>query len=137
VDIYLDIDGVLLSDSPHDHGNPTAHSLELLKFLTDNYKVFWLTSNCYQGENHITEVLYPKYPEEARVYIDKIIPTNWNRWKTEAIDFSQDFRWLDDDVYDTELAVLAKNNCSDKLVKIDLINNPEQLRDVIAFLETL
>ena len=137
MNIYLDIDGVLLSDAPHDHGESTAHSLELLKSLTARHKFFWLTSNCYQGENHVKEVLYPKFPEDARAYIDKIIPTDWTRWKTEAIDFSQDFRWLDDDAYDPELAILAKNNCSDKLIKIDLINNPEQLKDVINLLETI
>jgi hypothetical protein len=131
MNIYLDIDGVLLTDSLNDRGNPTPHSLELLKALTANHTVYWLTTHCHGGENRAPEHLYPKFPPEAKAYIDKILPADWGSWKTDAIDFSQDFRWLDDDVYEPEYAALTKHNCSDKLIKIDLQVNPEQLKDII------
>ena len=45
--------------------------------------------------------------------------------KTEAIDFSKDFRWLDDYVMPAERNVLIKNNALNKLILIDFKNNPE------------
>ncbi len=134
MNIYLDIDGVLLTDSLTDRGNPTPHSLELLKFLTDNHTVYWLTTHCHGGENRAPEHLYPKFPPEAKAYIDKILPTDWGSWKTDAIDFSQDFRWLDDDVYQPERDALAKHNCTNKLVEINLQQDPDQLQKVISSL---
>lgn len=137
MNIYLDIDGVLLTDSLNDRGNPTPHSFELLKFLTDNHKVYWLTTHCHGGENRAPEHLYPKFPPEAISYIDKILPTNWGSWKTDAIDFNQDFRWLDDDVYRPEYEALAKNGCSEKLIKIDLNKNPLRLQRLVSTLKIL
>ncbi len=131
MNIYLDIDGVLLTDSLSDRGNPTPHSLELLNTITDHHTVYWLTTHCHGGENRAPELLYPKFPPEAKAYIDKILPTDWGTWKTDAIDFSEDFLWLDDDVYGTEYTALAKHNCSEKLIKINLQENPEQLKDII------
>ena len=135
MNIYLDIDGVLLTDSLSNPGRPSEYSLELLRALTSKYKVFWLTTHCRGGENHAPERLYPKFPPETKEYIDKIIPTDWGTWKTDAIDFTQDFRWLDDDVYPEELDVLANNNASDKLIHIDLQKNPGQLKEVIQLLK--
>lgn len=132
MNIYLDIDGVLLTKL----GEPAPHSLESLKYLTANHAVFWLTTHCHGGENRAPEHLYPKFPPEAKIYIDKILPTNWGTWKTDAIDFSQDFRWLDDDVYQPEYDTLAKHNCSDKLIKVDFRENPGQLKNIIQSLNT-
>jgi len=64
-------------------------------------------------------------------YIEQIKPTTWNTWKTEAIDFSQDFRWLDDDIYSPELNALADHNCKDKLIKVDLHKNSKQSWEII------
>jgi len=54
--------------------------------------------------------------------------------KTEAIDFSKDFRWLDDYVMPAERNVLIKNNAQNKLILIDLKNNPEILKKLMAVL---
>lgn len=48
--------------------------------------------------------------------------------KTEAIDFSSDFLWLDDYAFDGEQAMLKEYGALDKLVLIDLAANPDQLR---------
>ena len=137
MNLYLDIDGVLLTDSLENHGNPTPHSEELLKVATTKHKCFWLTTHCHGGENRTTEYLYPKFPLKVREYLDKISPTNWGSWKTDAIDFSQDFRWLDDDIYQPEYDALTKNSCSEKLITVNLRENPNQLKDIILLLETM
>lgn len=133
MNIYLDIDGVLLTKT----GEPAAHSLELIKYLTQHHTVYWLTTHCHGGENRAPEYLYTKFPAVAKPYIDKILPTDWGSWKTDAIDFSQDFRWLDDDVYKPERDKLAKQNGSNKLIEVNLQYNPEHLREIINTLSNL
>lgn len=130
MNIYIDIDGVLLQDSLANNGKPANHALELLKFVTENHTCFWLTTHCHGGENRVPEYLVKRFPE-AMIYIDKILPTDWGTWKTDAIDFSKDFRWLDDDVYEPEYIKLSEHDSGNKLILINLIQNPDQLKDVI------
>ena len=132
MDIYLDIDGVLVSDSLENNRAIVPYALELLKALTEKHNCFWLTTHCHNGENHAAEFLMERFPAEAKAYLDKIQPTDWGTWKTDAIDFRKDFRWIDDDVYELEIAVLREKGCEDKLIKVDLAKNPNQLREVIA-----
>src|SRR3989338_1685995 len=106
MNIYLDIDGVLLQDSLALSGRPANHALDLLQKLTSSHTCYWLTTHCHGGENHVSENLTKRFPESI-IYLDKILPTACGTWKTDAIDFSQDFRWLDDDVYEEELEELA------------------------------
>lgn len=133
MNIYLDIDGVLLTKL----GEPAPHSLELLKYLAANHAVFWLTTHCHSGENRAPEHLYPKFPPEAKAYIDKILPTNWGSWKTDAIDFSQDFRWLDDNIYQPEYEALKNHGCLERLIKINLQENPLRLKEVLSCLKVI
>lgn len=127
MNIYLDIDGVLLKKD----GEPSDGVLEFLKYVTDNHSVYWLTTHCRGGENNAVEYLLRALPAESREYLDKIIPTDWQTLKTEAIDFSQDFRWFDDYSMQAELNVLAENNAKDKLVLVDLKSAPDKLNQFI------
>lgn len=110
------------------HGQPVAHAIEFLAEVTAKHNCFWLTTHCRGGENRASEYLLSMMPPEAREYIDKILPTDWNALKTDAIDFTQDFRWFDDYILEVEKEILRKNNCFDKFIHVDLKNNPEQLK---------
>lgn len=131
MNIYLDIDGVLIDDSLKNRGAPTSYVIEFLRYITENYTCFWLTTHCSNGENHVLEYLSSKLPIEAHEYIIKIKPTDWKEWKTEAIDFSKDFRWIDDEIYDPEIDMLDKNNCKEKLILVNLRKNPEFLKNIL------
>lgn len=137
MNIYLDIDGVLIHDSLSKYGTAVDHAMDLLKAATGKHQCFWLTTHCQGGENHAPEFLAKKLPPEAKEYFDKILPTNWDSWKTEAIDFEHDFRWIDDDVYEPEREALATHNCTNKLIDVNLTTNPGQLRDIAAQLSAL
>ncbi len=137
MNIYLDIDGVLLHDSLSNNGALADHATELLKEVTSRHQCYWLTTHCRGGENRAPEYLSPKLPSHAKEYVNKIIPIDWGSWKTDAIDFSKDFRWIDDDVYDPEREALARHNCLDKLIFVNLQENPKQLRDIVAHLSNL
>jgi len=129
--IYLDIDGVLIHESLQKYQQVADGAVEFLKDITDNHDCCWLTTHCKGDTIHTLEYLGARLPEEAMQYAKLLKPTNWNTWKTEAIDFSKDFRWIDDDVFEAELKDLRDNNCEDKLIKVDLNKNPNQLRQII------
>lgn len=52
--------------------------------------------------------------------VKTIRPTVWDMNKTEAIDFSQDFRWFDDSPMVSELLEMKKNKAEAKLIDVDL-----------------
>jgi len=133
--IYIDIDGVLLHDSLENNGMLVDGALELLQYVTSKYDCYWLTTHCKGGENHAIEHLGKRIPPEQIKMLEKIKPTDWGLLKTDAIDFTSDFRWLDDDVYSPEMEELVKHNAQDKLIKVNLHENPKQLWEIIESFE--
>jgi len=75
------------------------------------------------------EYLKLRISEETYPYLEKIKPTKWDLWKTEGIDFSKDFLWLDDYAFDGEKKILKEHQVLEKLVIVDLKSNPDQLLD--------
>jgi hypothetical protein len=71
MNIYIDIDGVLLHDSLQNNGKPANHALEFLKAVTSKYHCYWLTTHCHGGENHVAEYLEKRFPE-SKDYLEKI-----------------------------------------------------------------
>ncbi len=128
--IYIDIDGVLLTRG----GMPAAHLHRFLKYILQNYSVFWLTSRC-RGDNkytvkYLSQFVSPVHPEIVPM-LRLIKPTNFAIDKTEAIDFDKDFFWLDDDLFDSEKNTLKDHNEFKSWIEVDLIKNPDQLQDLI------
>ena len=115
MNIYLDIDGVLLKK----HGGPADNVLEFLKYMTDNHDCYWLTTHCRNGANQSVEYLEDKLPKEALEYLNKIKPAYWDTLKTEGIDFTKDFKWYDDYIMEAEEKVLKEHNCLDSFVRVE------------------
>ena len=65
-------------------------------------------------------------------YIKKIIPTEWNILKTEAIDFSTPFLWFEDNLLDGEKQELIKHNVLDNWIEVDLRKDENQLAKFIS-----
>jgi hypothetical protein len=130
MNIYLDIDGTLLHKKT---GQLANYLKEFLEYILKNHKVFWLTTHCRGGANRSVEHIIQKNnpPEDIIDLFNKITPTDWNLRKTEAIDFKQEFIWLDDCLFEDDKRVLRKNNALDNLVEIDLDKKPNQLKDLI------
>lgn len=130
MNIYLDIDGVLLTKE----GEPANGLTEFLSYVTDNHDCYWLTTNC-QGDvqtvvNHFSQ---KKIIGEVLNLLLKVKPTTWS-YKTDAIDFTKDFLWLDDNLFLKEKWVLEGNNAMSKFVHFDLRSNPNQLKETIGLL---
>ena len=86
MNIYLDIDGVLLANDL----NAANYANEFLRHVLTKYPVstYWLTTHC-QGDpsvpiSHIGHL----FDSDVAELMKKIKPTSWDTAKTRAIDFS-------------------------------------------------
>lgn len=132
MNLYLDIDGVLLKK----HGGPADSVLEFLKYITENFDCYWLTTHSRNGEDNCLQYLSDKMPSDAFQYLEKIKPAYWDTLKTEGIDFSKDFVWIDDYIMEIEKKFLEDGGVINSFVEINLELNPNQLLGVIALLKT-
>ncbi len=126
MNIYLDIDGVLLANE-----NALApHAEEFLNTVLGKYpdNTYWLTTHCWRGENRAVDVLSPYLSSGLADKIKQIHPTEWGEAKTDAIDFSQPFLWFDDDLYPEEKAALEAHNVLDSWVEVNLANDLNRLK---------
>jgi len=137
--IYLDVDGVIVRDNLGNFGKPALHLPWLFSILGNGqadslFKVYWLTTHCMDGDD--TQVMnFLEKKVEAHIFDlikrMKIQPTSWKEMKTEAIDFTQDFLWFDDDVSLKDKEVLRTNRAENKLIEIDLTKDKHQIQRII------
>ena len=112
--IYLDIDGVILGTR-----SPVEDVEALLAWLLDHFpgRVYWLTTHVRDGANGAADWLRGKLPDRL---VDRLAaevkPTGWNVLKTEAIDFSVPFLWLEDAPLWSERAALRRMHAEDSLL---------------------
>ena len=131
MNIYLDIDGVLLSRG----WKPAPYVAEFLRAATERHDCYWLTTHCTDGNAQQTiEYLSKILSSDTLKYCNKIKPTTWSFQKTNAIDFSSPFLWFDDAPMDYEKEILAQNGLSDSLVLVNLQDNPNHLKDLVKLL---
>jgi hypothetical protein len=88
-DLYLDVDGVLLFYHEYNHF--------LLNFIADNvekfHRLFWLSAWTHNGDSDQLLKAHPIFE-----IIQNIKAVKWNELKTEAIDWSRPFVWIEDGI---------------------------------------
>lgn len=140
MNIYLDIDGTLIHEDRYRAGEPAEGLEDLFRVLFAHAhadhpcSVFWLTTHCMDGDpQYARRIMKSVLPPHFHADIDRIKPTVWSEQKTEAIDFSRPFIWLDNDVMASEREVLKRRALMDRqwLVEVDLEADPQRLRDVV------
>ena len=134
MNIYLDIDGTLIHENIERTGEPAEGLRELLIALRP-HDTYWLTTHCMDGNpKYARAILKGVLPKDLHPDIDRIKPTTWSVHKTEAIDYSGSFIWLDNDVMASEREVLKQKALFDRqwLVEVNLEENPYRLWDVIS-----
>lgn len=135
--LYLDIDGVLLGKSkPDDIEIILAnHAEEFLEFCLKHYKCYWLTTHCREGNASSVISLLKGYADTSVIKLIKSVnPVSWDTLKTEAIDFSSDFYWVDNQPLWSETELLKKNNVLDRLILVDTRKEPDALKRVMSIL---
>jgi hypothetical protein len=132
MNIYLDIDGVLLIDI----GKASNYADEFLIRVISKYPdtTYWLTTHCWRGENRCIDVLRPALKPETFKLLNNVKPTEWGEFKTDAIDFKQPFLWFDDDLFPEEKEVLEAHNALKGHILVDLYEDPNQLQKLIDLL---
>lgn len=125
MNIYLDIDGVLLVNDKE----AARHADKFLQAVLEKYpdSTFWLTTHNWKGENRAEEILAPYLRPETVALLDKIKSTEWGDLKTDAISFEQDFLWFDDDLWPDELNVLEKHEAVQNFIIVHLDKDPDML----------
>ena len=129
--LYLDIDGVLLTIK---QTKPADHSVELIKYVVENFDCYWLTTHCKGDARNAIRYLTPYFDVQTLQLLNHIKPTNWDTLKTEAIDFSHEFFWLEDYPFNSEKEVLSNHNRIDSLILVDL-NNRDELNRIVNILD--
>ena len=133
MNIYLDIDGTLIYEDLERRNQP-AEGLEEFLIALRPHTVYWLTTHCMDGDPQYARALMKRtVSENLHADIDRIQPTTWQQRKTEAIDFTKDFLWLDNDVYPEDREDLRAKALKDGqwLAEVDLVANPNRLRDIV------
>lgn len=130
MNIYLDIDGVILTNDL----NPANHAPEFLKYVLTNFPdtTFWLTTHCQGNANVPIQHIGHLFDVEIVELMKNIKPTTWDLAKTRAINFSKPFLWFDDDIFYEEKITLINHKVFDNLITVDLKKNPDQLADFIT-----
>lgn len=119
MNIYLDIDGVILTKEGKQMPNLELFIDKCFEISRGN--VYWLTTHCRSKENlqHLQDYLSNKVESGILDKLLKIKPTTWDTLKTEGIDFSNDFIWFDDNIFQSETKILREYNCVDSLIKVN------------------
>ena len=133
MNIYLDIDGVLLANE----NNVAEGADDFLQYVIKNHDVYWLTTHCHGVATVPVERFGHMFEPETQKLLPKIRATDWREAKTEAIDFSQPFLWFDDDLYDDERNALFKHGAIGSWIEVDLAKNPEQLKLALEAVQRL
>lgn len=126
MNIYLDIDGVLL-----DGDDPAKNASQFISYVVSRYPTYWLTTHCKGDATPAIEYLRQVFDAETMDLITKIQPTNWDVAKTEAIDLKQPFLWFDDNLFSYERRALEEQGVLDNCIIVDLKKDPNQLQRFI------
>ena len=121
--LYLAVDGVLLTTK---NTRMAPGAIPFIEKVLPKFDCYWLTTHCRDGNaGRVLDRLANYYPDSIIRKMQRVKPVVWKDLKTEAIDFSTKFFWVDDYVFEAEKSVLRLNNCLDRLIMVNLSNAHE------------
>ena len=126
--LYIDIDGTILTG---DGLAPGAKMFILAAVQT--FDCYWLTTHCHGDTATVLRYLRPHADDETYAALEKIRATNWEVFKTEALDPADpDWIWLDDAPLATEIAWLEEHDRLASWIRIDLTEDPDALASFLG-----
>jgi len=142
LNVYLDIDGVLLGtdpDMPH-RATLAPHAVAFLEFATRHFDVYWLAPQC-RGDaatavDHIVRHAKLSDRELIMTAAARVKPTNYDDDRTEALPQDGNFVWFDDEPTEGEMAVLKRCGWLDRWQWTDTREEPEDLLRAKKWLES-
>ena len=134
MNIYLDLDGVILGSR-----SSLEDCVEFVEYLLDHFagSLYWLTTHCNRGENHVNYALRGELPDElVDRMLDNFKETDFGDDKTNAIDFSKPFLWFDDCLTPEDKRALEEHDALASHVMMD-DKDPQALKKALALLKSL
>jgi hypothetical protein len=123
--LYLDIDGVLLRrrhSGMFDGFEMAPGCLDFLRWATARFQCRWLSTRCRQGwpdgSRRAFRLAGAPLDDPQWAAFRLIEPAAWTMDKTEAIDPTSEFWWLDDDPTERDLNWLRAHHREDRLIRV-------------------
>jgi len=123
LDLYLDIDGVILGRNEFGREAIILNIQEILEYCTGNYRCFWLTTQGRRRGDDVLQYLAPHCPPAVVPLLRRFEVAPWDALKTEAIDFSRPFIWIDDRPLRAEIQVLGDHQSLVGWLQVDTYRN--------------
>jgi hypothetical protein len=140
--LYLDIDGVLLRRrhaGMFDAFEIAPDCLDFLEWATSLFQCRWLSSRCRSGWPDGTRRAFrdagAPLDDPRWQVLNLIEPAVWTVNKTDAIDPTSDFWWLDDDPTDDARYWLRAHRREDRLIQLSTAHDPAALAVARSILE--
>jgi len=142
IDLYLDLDGVILRRTGHIGFNGRVEfdvapgAMEFLSWAVANFNCYWLTSRSHDGTHDEIERAFRfaiptnNMAAETKKLIRAIRPTQWGAEKVSGIDLSRDFYWIDDNPDSGSVAALGAVGKSSRLIIASTDRCPDDLMRV-------
>lgn len=140
--LYLDIDGVFLRGAKgalwNSNWEIAPHAATFLKWALKYHRPIWLTARDQDGNGKGVVAAFNN-AAKGDFQISQIaasIPSRaWRGVKTNAIDFREDFLWLDDSPHSEDLITLERERCFQKWIEVNTDARPDDLLRVISNIE--
>ena len=123
MNLYIDVDGVLLGRNEADEIALIPDIEGILLYSKENFTCFWLTTHGRYGTDDVISYLKPYAKGIDLSLFNHIQAAPWNTLKTEAIDFSKPFIWIDDKPLQVELRILKDRGCLKSWLHVDSFSN--------------
>ena len=135
MNLFIDIDGVLLGKSPDTKRPCLAHSAEdFLRFCLNTFDCYWLTTHCKGDASTAINYLRPYADEKFIALAKKIKPTSFKTFKTEAL--FGDFFWIDDQPTAYEIQYLDENDWLQYWIQVNTRKDINELSSALRFLKS-
>ena len=147
IDLYLDLDGVILRRTGNTEFNGRVEfdvapgAMEFLSWAIENFHCYWLTSRSHDGSIEEIERAFrfaiptTNMATETRNLSRAIRPAQWGVEKISGIDLSRDFYWIDDNPDSGSVAALEAAGKSSRLIIASTDERPDDLERVRELLE--
>jgi len=136
MNLFIDIDGVLLGKSPENNKPALAnYAKDLLEYSLDNFDCYWLTTHCKGSAETAVDYLRAYADAEFLSLAEKINPTNFKTFKVEAL--FGDFYWIDDQPTAFEFQYLDEQGLLDRWLQVNTRRDMNELASIIAFLKSI
>ncbi|WP_173984040.1 hypothetical protein [Magnetospirillum sp. SS-4] len=138
VTLYLDIDGVFLRGVGPSVWNGSwevaPHTVDFLEWALSQHCPVWLTARDRPGTGEgVTEAFASALGGSPILseLVARIPFRQWESAKTNAMDFREDFLWLDDCPRPADLLRLEREGCVDRWIEVNTETQPDALLYVI------